>query len=108
MSYTTTWHVLDMKRETSNGYVYNVLLQLKAIDDVDSSKIFAVNHSVHLSRPETLGIAYSDLTEATVIEWCKKLMEDSQIEPDLSSLQWIENKIKQEMEDGIGQGLPWT
>ena len=108
MAYTTTWSVLDMKREISDGYVYEVILQISAVDDDNSSKVFVLNQPVRLQRPETLGTPYSELTESQIITWCKTAMTQSSVDLNTNGLQWIENKIKHEMEDGISQGVPWT
>ena len=107
MAYTTNWSVLDMKRELADGYVYEVILQISAVDDDNDSKIFAMNQSIRLFRPEVL-TPYSDLTESQIIAWCKTIMADSSVDLDTNGLQWVENTIKQQMEDGISQGVPWT
>ena len=108
MSYTTTWHVLNMQRETSDGYVFDVVLQLAAVDNDNVDKKWAVNQSVHLERPETLEVAYSDLTEAKVIEWCKEVLDASQMNPDQTYTQFLEEEVKRNMEDDLSNGLPWT
>tara|TARA_B100001996_G_scaffold305466_1_gene246543 strand:+ start:465 stop:794 length:330 start_codon:yes stop_codon:yes gene_type:complete len=107
MAYTTTWHVLNMQRETSDGYVFDVAIQLAAVDNDDSSKRWSVNQSVHLERPEALGIAYSDLTESKVLEWCKQILDTTQMTPNQTYTQFLEEEIKRKMEDGLGNGLPW-
>jgi len=108
MAYTTTWSVIDMKRELADGYVYEVILQVSAVDDDNDSKMFALNQSIRLQRPETLGTPYSELTESQIIAWCKNIMSQSSVDLNTTGLQWVENKIKNEMEDGISQGVPWT
>tara|TARA_B100000287_G_scaffold434994_1_gene501317 strand:+ start:207 stop:533 length:327 start_codon:yes stop_codon:yes gene_type:complete len=108
MAYTTTWHVLNMQRETSDGYVFDVAIQLAAVDNDDSDKKWAVNQSVHLERPEVLEIPYSDLTEAKVLEWCKEILDSTQMTPNQTYTQFLEEQIKRKMEDGLGNGLPWT
>ena len=108
MAYTTTWHVLDMQRETSDGYVFAVMVQAKAVDNDDASKIHTVNQTVRLSRPEILEKAYEDLKEEDVLGWCMNLIKQSQLTPEFTHFQMIENEIKNHMEDGLGNGLPWT
>ena len=70
MAHTTTWKILDMHRETADGYVYEVDVKISAVDNADASNTSSTNTKVVLDRPDTL-VAYNTLDEATVIGWAQ-------------------------------------
>ncbi len=70
MAVTKTWSVLDLTRETSDGYVSVVRWKLTG---TEGDKTVESTGKTYLERPESLE-DYSSLTEEKVIGWVKAKM----------------------------------
>tara|TARA_B100001094_G_scaffold256565_1_gene255798 strand:+ start:482 stop:781 length:300 start_codon:yes stop_codon:yes gene_type:complete len=70
MAHTTTWTITNMHRESADGYVYELFVNISAVDNADASNTASTNTKVGLDRPDTL-VAYDSLNEATVIGWAQ-------------------------------------
>jgi hypothetical protein len=60
---TTNWHIANLERETSDGYVFIAHYTVDAKDDTYSAGAYG---SIGLERPEGSLIAFADLTEEQV------------------------------------------
>lgn len=67
MSISYTWSVVDLKRKTEDGYVFNVEWR---VDATNGTYIEGAYGSIGLERPETL-IPFDSLTTDIVIQWVK-------------------------------------
>ena len=103
MSITTTWSINTLKRETTDGYVYDAHYDVNATDGTYAARSYG---SVGLSKPDTL-IPYADITETTAVAWVKaKLDEDeagtvSRIEASLAA------RINEQKTPTKASGVPW-
>ena len=98
---TVQWRIVNLERETVDGYVYTAHYTVDAKDDVYSAGAYG---SIGFERPETL-IPFSDLTEAQVIEWVKEALGSEKV---LEIGQALLNQINEQRNPTKAAGLPWA
>ena len=71
MAQTTTWKINDMVRDDSTGGVKTVYWECKVNDNDDTNCVAIEAGKLKLTPDSTASdfIAYTDLTEATVLGW---------------------------------------
>lgn len=97
----TTWNIVNLERELSDGYVYTAHWTANAEDGEHSSGVYG---SIGLERPETELIPYEELTKEIVIEWVKEKLGEEQVESIESSLK---SQIDEKKSPVRSSGIPW-
>ena len=99
---TTSWHIANLERESTDGYVYTAHWAVSLTDGEYSAGSYG---SVGLERPEEEElIPFEDLSEELVISWvCDKLGEEqvTSIESSLIS------QIEEQKTPSKLSGVPW-
>ena len=119
ISTNITWNIIDLKRQNSDGFVYEIRYSITgdSIDDATGEKHQHVVKAGHVVPDQTRTgseISFTDLTEDKIIEWVKTALGSTEVTG------W-ENIIKGHliaMHDGslnrpndgndVSNGLPWT
>ena len=98
---TTNWHIANLERETSDGYVFIAHYTVDAKDGTYSAGAYG---SIGLERPEGSLIAFADLTEEQVIEWVKEKLGDEAVANVEAALQ---SQIDEQRQPTKAAGVPW-
>jgi hypothetical protein len=98
---TTNWHIANLERETSDGYVFTAHYTVDAKDDTYSAGAYG---SIGLERPEDRLIAFADLTEEQVIEWVQEKLGDEAVANVEAALQ---SQIDEQRQPTKAAGVPW-
>jgi hypothetical protein len=98
---TTNWHIANLERETSDGYVFTAHYTVDAKDDTYSAGAYG---SIGLERPEGSLIAFADLTEEQVIEWVQEKLGDEAVANVEAALQ---SQIDEQRQPTKAAGVPW-
>ena len=98
---TTNWHIANLERETSDGYVFIAHYTVDAKDDTYSAGAYG---SIGLERPEGRLIAFADLTEEQVIEWVQEKLGDEAVANVEAALQ---SQIDEQRQPTKAAGVPW-
>jgi hypothetical protein len=97
MATTTEWHVVNLERETDDGYVFTAHYTVDANDGTYTASAYG---SLGLERPETL-VPFAQLTEAIVIGWVKDKLSVGEIEAAL------QEQLNQQHAPTKAAGVPW-
>ena len=100
MSLTSTWNIVNLERETSDGYVYTAHYTVDANDGTYSAGAYG---SIGFERPETL-IPYMDLTKEQVVEWVKEALGADKV---LEIGQALLAQIEEQRNPTKSSGVPW-
>lgn len=98
---TITWHIAQLERETSDGYVFTAHYTVDAKDDTYSAGAYG---SLGFERPEEDMIPYADLTEEIVIGWVKDKFGAEKVAEIEAALQ---SQIDEQRNPTKAQGVPW-
>jgi hypothetical protein len=98
---TTNWHIANLERETSDGYVFTAHYTVDAKDDTYSAGAYG---SIGLERPEGSLIPFADLTEEQVIEWVQEKLGDEAVANVEAALQ---SQIDEQRQPTKAAGVPW-
>ena len=98
---TTNWHIANLERETSDGYVFTAHYTVDAKDDTYSAGAYG---SIGLERPEGSLIPFADLTEEQVIEWVQEKLGDEAVVNVEAALQ---SQIDEQRQPTKAAGVPW-
>lgn len=101
MATTTTWHIANLERETTDGYVFTAHYTVDAEDGTYRAGAYG---SVGFERPDNL-IPFADLTEATVIDWVKEKLGDEAVANVVAALQ---SQLDEQHSPSKASGLPWA
>ena len=94
---TTTWTISTLERETSNGFVTTAHWQATAVDGDYTASIYST-----CSWAEgTPTIAYSDLTQETVLNWVWESVDKQATEDALAANIALQKNPTQ------ASGTPW-
>lgn len=96
-----TWHIVQLERETADGYVFNGHYTVDANDGTYNSGAYG---SIGFERPEGEMIPYADLTEETVIFWLKNKFGPEKVAEIEAALQ---AQLDQQRHPSTAQGMPW-
>ena len=97
----TNWHIANLERETSDGYVFTAHYTVDAKDDTYSAGAYG---SIGLERPEGSLIPFADLTEEQVIEWVQEKLGDEAVVNVEAALQ---SQIDEQRQPTKAAGVPW-
>lgn len=98
---TATWNIVNLERETQDGFVYTAHYTVDAHDGTYSAGAYG---SIGFERPETL-IPYADLTKEQVIEWVKEALGTEKV---TEIGQALLNQINEQRNPTKQAGLPWA
>jgi len=101
MSTTFTWNVVNLERETNDGYVFVVHYTVNAQDDTYSAGAYG---SLGLERPEGDLIPFADLTEEVVVGWVKEKFGSEKVSEIEAALQ---SQLDEQRQPTKATGLPW-
>jgi hypothetical protein len=99
---TVTWNIVNLERETQDGFVYTAHYTVDAHDGTYSAA--GAYGSIGFERPETL-IPYADLTKEQVIEWVKEALGTEKV---TEIGQALLNQINEQRNPTKQAGVPWS
>jgi len=102
MSTTFTWNIVQMERETSDGYVFVVHYTVDAQDDTYNTNAYG---SLGFERPEGDLIPFADLTEELVVGWVKDKFGEEKVTEIEDALQ---AQLDEQRSPTKAAGLPWA
>ncbi len=102
MATTITWHVVNLERETADGYVYTAHYTIDATDGTYNSGAYG---SIGFERPETELIPYGSLTESQVIGWVQEKLGDEKCDEIEAALL---DQLDEQRAPSKASGVPWT
>ena len=101
MATAITWDIVELERETADGYVFIAHYTVNATDGTYKAGAYG---SVSFERPETL-IPYADLTKDELVGWVQwKLGGDEKVAEIEAALQ---SHIDEQAAPTKAKGLPW-
>ena len=101
MATTITWHIANLERETSDGFVYTAHYTIDANDGTYNAGAYG---SIGFERPDSL-IPYSSLKEADVIGWVQNALGDEKVAEIEAAL---ENQLVEQRSPSKATGVPWS
>lgn len=105
MATTYNWQIVELNRELSDGYVYNVHWSVTGSETVDGEEYTAYAYGANsLERPEGDLIPFEDLDQETVVEWAKGAIGEEQVTALENS---ITAQIQAKITPSTSTGLPW-
>jgi len=102
MTTAFTWHIANLERETTDGYVYTAHYTVDAKDDAYSAGAYG---SVGLVRPEAGMIPYADLTADICIQWVKDQLGAEKVTEIEAALQ---AQLDEQRSPSRAAGVPWA
>jgi hypothetical protein len=99
---TYTWHIAQLERETSDGYVFTAHYTVDANDGTYSAGAYG---SIGFERPEEDMIPFADLTEEIVIGWVKDKFGAEKVAEIFAALQ---AQLNEQRTPSKAQGTPWS
>ena len=98
---TFTWDIVELERETADGYVFTAHYTVNATNGTYSAGAYG---SIAFERPETL-VPYADLTKDDLIGWVQwKLGGDEKVAEIQAALQ---AQIDEQTAPTKAKGMPW-
>jgi hypothetical protein len=97
---TITWKVVNLERETADGFVFTAHYTVDAKNSIYSAGAYG---SVGFERPDRL-IAFSDLTEKVVIDWIKAALGEEKVNDVEAALT---TSLDEQAAPTKAAGLPW-
>lgn len=101
MSTTTTWKIVELERETADGYVFQVHYTVDATDGTYKSGAYG---SLEFERPETL-VPFADLTEEAVLGWVKEKLGGEEKVSEIEKT--LQAQIDEQKAPTKATGTPW-
>lgn len=101
MATTNTWKIVELDRETADGYVFQAHYTVDASDGTYASGAYG---SVGLEKPETL-IPFADLTEAQVIGWVKEAIGGDEKVAEIEAT--LQAQLDEQKTPTKASGTPW-
>lgn len=101
MSTTYTWRIVNLERETLDGFVFTAHYTVDATDGTYQAGAYG---SLGLDRPENL-IPFADLTEELVIGWVKEKLGEEAVANVETALQ---GQLDEQRAPSKASGLPWA
>ena len=101
MATTYSWKVVNLERETADGFVYNAHYTVNAEDGTYSAGAYG---SIGLERPDNL-IPFDDLTEEVVIGWVKEKLGAEKVTEVEDALQV---QLDEKHAPTKAAGVPWS
>ena len=101
MATTYSWKIVNLERETADGFVYTAHYTLNAEDGTYSAGAYG---SLGLERPDNL-IPFDDLTEEMVVGWVKDKFGDEKVAEIEAALQ---AQLDEKHAPTKAAGVPWA
>jgi hypothetical protein len=102
MTTTFTWNIVNLERETADGFVFAVHYTVDAKDDTYSAGAYG---SIGLERPEGDLISFSDLTPEILTGWVKDKLTEKKVAEIEAALQ---AQLDEQHAPSKASGLPWA
>tara|TARA_Y100000114_G_scaffold100697_1_gene93821 strand:- start:700 stop:1008 length:309 start_codon:yes stop_codon:yes gene_type:complete len=100
MATTYNWQIMDLERETDDGYIFKAHYSVDAIDGSKTGNYYGV---VFLDKPETL-VPYADVTLSSCIDWVKAKLGTTEVTRIETILQAELDRTKSL---NTSNGMPW-
>lgn len=100
MTTQITWNIVELERETADGFVFAAHFIVDAKDSVYSSRYANV---AGFERPETL-VPFSELTEEMVVGWVKEVVGEEAVAEIEAALQ---TQLDEQASPTKAIGKPW-
>jgi hypothetical protein len=98
-----TWRVVNLERETADGYVYTAHYTVNATDGTYSAGAYG---SIGFERPEGELIPFSQLTEDQIVmEWLLPKFGEEKVQEIHAALQ---TQLDEQRQPTRAAGLPWV
>jgi hypothetical protein len=108
MATTFTWHIANLEREVSDGYVFTAHWTVVGIsDDVDpegNPYNSGAYGSMGLERPEGNLIPFDELTQEQVVGWVKDKFGAEKVTEIEAALQ---AQLDEQRHPSKASGMPW-
>ena len=101
MTAIITWDIVNLERETLDGYIYTVHWSLNIREDEYSTGSYG---SIGLERPEGEMIPFEDVTKETVISWVQEKLGEEQVQ---SMQNALIAQIEEQKTPSKLSGVPW-
>ena len=98
---TTSWHIANLERESTDGYVFTAHWTVSVTDGEYSASSYG---SIGLERPEGELIPFDYLSEELVISWVQDKLGEEQVASIQSSLI---SQIEEQKTPSKLSGVPW-
>jgi len=98
-----TWHVVNMERETIDGFVMTAHYTVDAVTE-DGAYRSGAYGSVSFERPENL-IPFSDLTEELVVQWVQEALGTEKVDEVAAALN---AQLDEQRHPTKAAGVPWA
>ena len=98
----TLWKVNTMERHLNDGVVYTVHYTVTRFKDGEQAGAYG-SLGFEAPEPESM-IPYAELTEETVIDWCKEQLGEEQVNGIDSAL---DAQIEEKLTPTKSNGVPW-
>lgn len=96
------WEIVNLERETSDGYVFKVHYTVSAEDSVYTAKAYG---SLGLERPDGQLIPFSRLTKELVTDWVKGDLGAEKVAEIEARLQ---RQLDEQHAPSKAAGVPWA
>jgi hypothetical protein len=98
---TFVWAIVNLERETADGFVYTAHYTVTANDGTYSSGAYG---SLGFERPDNL-VPYAELTEEIVVGWVKEHFGPEKVAEIEAALQ---TQIDEQRNPTKAAGVPWA
>jgi hypothetical protein len=97
-----TWAIVQLERETADGYVFTAHYTVDASDGTYSAGAYG---SIGLERPEGELVPFAQLTPEIVVSWVKDKFGDEKVAEVEAALQ---AQLDEQRAPSRASGLPWA
>lgn len=97
-----TWGIVNLERETADGYVFTAHYTVNANDGTYTSGAYG---SIGFQRPDDL-IPFSELTEEQVVGWLKQALGGDDKVAEIEAA--LQAQLDEQHAPTKAQGLPWS
>lgn len=101
MTTTNTWKIVDLDRETADGFVFTAHYTIDASDGTYKAGAYG---SIDFKKPETL-VPYADLTEEIVLGWVKEELGGAEKVAQIEAQ--LQKALDEQAAPTTSTGTPW-
>lgn len=101
MTTTNTWKIVELDRETANGFVFTAHYTVDASDGTYKAGAYG---SIDFKKPETL-VPYADLTEEIVLGWVKEELGGAEKVAEIEAK--LQKALDEQAAPSTSTGTPW-
>ena len=99
---TFTWAIVNLERETDDGFVFTAHYTVNANDGTYTSGAYG---SIGFERPDSL-IPFADLTEELVVGWVKEALGGQEKVDEIEAA--LQAQLNEQHAPTKAAGLPWA